>query len=130
MALDRAHLKPEDIHIVNTHATSTPMGDEIECEAIRKVFGNSEGTYVNNTKSFIGHAMGAAGTLELVGNLPAFEDGYVHPTINIEELDPKCAFKNLVTNEAKYIGEIETILNTSFGMLGTNSVIIAKKFEA
>ncbi|MDR1435253.1 MAG: beta-ketoacyl-[acyl-carrier-protein] synthase family protein [Puniceicoccales bacterium] len=130
MALDRAHLKAEDIHIVNTHATSTPMGDAIECEAIREVFENSEGTYINNTKSFIGHAMGAAGTLELVGNLPAFDDGYVHPTINIEELDPKCALKNLVINEAKYIGEIKTILNTSFGMLGTNSVVIVKKFEA
>ncbi|MDR1907186.1 MAG: beta-ketoacyl-[acyl-carrier-protein] synthase family protein [Puniceicoccales bacterium] len=130
MALRRAHLQPENIDIVNTHATSTPMGDVIECEAIREVFGSSDKTYINNTKSFIGHAMGAAGALELAGNLPAFDDGYVHPTINIDELDPKCVLKNLVINEAKQIGDVKTILNTSFGMLGTNSAVIVKKFEA
>ncbi|MDR2806618.1 MAG: beta-ketoacyl-[acyl-carrier-protein] synthase family protein [Puniceicoccales bacterium] len=127
MALERAHLTPEEVTIINSHATSTPMGDAVECEAIRNVFGNSTKTYINNTKSFIGHTMGAAGALELAGNLPAFEDGYVHPTINIDELDPQCALENLVINEAKFVGNIETILNTSFGMLGTNSAIIVKK---
>ncbi|MDR0418420.1 MAG: beta-ketoacyl-[acyl-carrier-protein] synthase family protein [Puniceicoccales bacterium] len=129
LTLNRAHLSPEEIDVVNTHATSTPMGDVIECEAIRKVFGNSNKTYINNTKSFIGHAMGAAGALELAGNLPSFNDGYVHPTINIDELDPKCILKNLVINRAKYVGNIGIILNTSFGMLGTNSAVIVKKFE-
>src|SRR5690606_21587032 len=90
-ALSVAGLKPQDIHIVNTHATSTPQGDAQECEAIRKVFHDCPNTYVNNTKSFIGHAMGAAGSLELAGNLPAFEDGMVHPTINVDELDEACA---------------------------------------
>ncbi|MDR3317301.1 MAG: beta-ketoacyl-[acyl-carrier-protein] synthase family protein [Puniceicoccales bacterium] len=130
MALTGANLKPEDIDIVNTHATSTPMGDAIECEAIRAVFRDSEKTYINNTKSFIGHAMGAAGALELAGNLPAFDDGYIHPTINVDELDPKCEMKNLVINEAKYVGEVRTVLNTSFGMLGTNSAVIVRKFLA
>jgi 3-oxoacyl-[acyl-carrier-protein] synthase II len=106
------------------------MGDAIECEAIRDVFGHSERTHINNTKSFIGHTMGAAGALELAGNLPAFIDGYVHPTINIDDLDPKCALNNLVIGEAKHIGEVKTILNTSFGMLGTNSAVIVKKLEA
>jgi 3-oxoacyl-[acyl-carrier-protein] synthase II len=129
LALARANLQAEEIDIVNTHATSTPMGDAIECEAIREVFGGCGRTYVNNTKSFIGHAMGAAGALELAGNLPAFADGYVHPTINIDELDPKCGLKNLVVNEAKQVGNIRTILNTSFGMLGTNSALIIKKIE-
>jgi 3-oxoacyl-[acyl-carrier-protein] synthase II len=130
LALERANLRAADIDIVNTHATSTPMGDAIECEAIRRVFGDSKETHINNTKSFIGHAMGAAGALELAGNLPAFTDGYVHPTINIGDLDPKCALNNLVIGEAKYIGEIKTILNMSFGMLGTNSALIVKKLEA
>jgi 3-oxoacyl-[acyl-carrier-protein] synthase II len=129
LALKRANLRPENIDIVNTHATSTPMGDVIECEAIREVFGSSEKTYINNTKSLIGYAVGAAGALELAGNLPSFNDGYVHPTINIDELDPKCVLRNLVTNEAKQIGNVKTILNTSFGMLGTNSAIIIKKIE-
>ena len=127
MALNRANIRPEDVDIVNTHATSTPMGDKIECEAIRSIFGKS--TYINNTKSFIGHAMGAAGALELAGNLPAFDDGYVHPTINIDHLDPECALENLVISEPKQVGNIEVILNNSFGMLGTNSVLIVKKFH-
>jgi 3-oxoacyl-[acyl-carrier-protein] synthase II len=129
LALERANLRAEDINIVNTHATSTSMGDAIECEAIRAVFGQSKKTHINNTKSFIGHAMGAAGALELAGNLSAFVDGYVHPTINIDDLDPKCALNNLVIGEAKYIGEVKTILNMSFGMLGTNSAVIVKKLE-
>ncbi|MDR0590371.1 MAG: beta-ketoacyl-[acyl-carrier-protein] synthase family protein [Puniceicoccales bacterium] len=128
-ALERANLRAGDIDIVNTHATSTPMGDAIECEAIRAIFGHSENTHINNTKSFIGHTMGAAGALELAGNLPAFIDGYVHPTINISDLDPKCALNNLVIGKAKHIGEVKTILNTSFGMLGTNSAVIVKKLE-
>lgn len=129
LALERAGITPEDVDIVNTHATSTPMGDAIECDAIRKVFWESPTTYINNTKSFIGHAMGAAGALELAGNLPAFEDGYVHPTINIEQLDPRCELPNLVINEPKQVGNVRVILNNSFGMLGTNSVLIVKKYE-
>ena len=74
--------------------------------------------------------MGAAGALELAGNLPAFDDGYVHPTINIDHLDPECELENLVINEPKQIGDVEVILNNSFGMLGINSVLIVKKFHA
>jgi 3-oxoacyl-[acyl-carrier-protein] synthase II len=82
----------EDIDIVNTHATATPQGDIQECEAIRAVFGEGcPDTHINNTKSFIGHCMGAAGALELAGNLPSFDDLTVHPTINVDDLDPQCA---------------------------------------
>src|SRR5690606_26451832 len=102
------------------------QGDAQECEAIRKVFHDCPNTYVNNTKSFIGHAMGAAGSLELAGNLPAFEDGMVHPTINVDELDEACAIPNLVINQPVK-ATVETILNNSFGMLGTNSCVIIKK---
>jgi 3-oxoacyl-[acyl-carrier-protein] synthase II len=73
--------------------------------------------------------MGAAGALELAGNLPAFEDGTVHPTINIENLDEMCAIPNLVINEAKDIGSVDYILNNSFGMLGINSALVLKKFH-
>ncbi len=62
-----------------------------ECEALRAVFGTSDKTLINNTKSFIGHAMGAAGALELAGNLPSFADKMCHPTINVTDLDPECA---------------------------------------
>ncbi len=76
LALQRAKLRPEEIDIINTHATGTKQGDVEECKAIREVFSDCESTYINNTKSIIGHAMGAAGVLELAGNLPAFEDGH------------------------------------------------------
>lgn len=129
-AIAKAGLTPADIDIVNTHATSTPQGDIQECEAIRAVFPveTCPRTRVNNTKGYIGHAMGAAGALELAGNLPAFEDGWVHPCINVDDLDPACDTGNLVLNQAEQHPEIRTILNNSFGMLGINSSLIVKKF--
>ncbi len=128
-AIKKAGLTPQDIDIVNTHATSTPMGDIQECEALKEVFADCPQTHINNTKSFIGHAMGAAGSLELAGNIPFFEDKMVHPTINVENLDPKCDIPNLVLNKPVKAERAETILNNSFGMLGTNSVLILKKFK-
>ncbi|MCH2114310.1 MAG: beta-ketoacyl-[acyl-carrier-protein] synthase family protein [Pirellulales bacterium] len=128
LALDRAGLSAEDIDIVSTHATATTSGDIQECKAIRRVFGNSRGTLINNTKSYIGHAMGAAGSLELAGNLPAFHDGVCHPTINVDNLDPECALTGLVINEPREKESVETILNNSFGMLGINSAVIIRKF--
>lgn len=128
LALDRAGLKPGDIDILNTHATATQMGDIQETKAIREVFGNDSKTRINNTKSFIGHTMGAAGTLELSGNLPAFEDNMVHPTINLDDLDPECAVNNLVANTPEKLPSVNYIMNNSFGMFGINSVLIVKKF--
>jgi 3-oxoacyl-[acyl-carrier-protein] synthase II len=127
-ALARAHLAPSDIHIVSTHATATAQGDIQECIALREVFGQSPRTRINNTKSFIGHCMGAAGALELAGNLPSFQDGIVHPTINVENLDPECALPGLVINQPESMGSVDTILNNSFGMLGINSVLIVRKY--
>ena len=129
MALERAKLRPQDIHIVSTHATATAQGDIQECIALRNVFQHCPQTYINNTKSFIGHCMGAAGALELAGNLPSFEDNWVHPTINISELDPECALPGLVVNQPQQVPEVKTILNNSFGMLGINSALIVKKYE-
>jgi 3-oxoacyl-[acyl-carrier-protein] synthase II len=130
-AIARAGLKPSDIHIVNTHATATPLGDIQECEAIRAVFGEGcPDTFINNTKSFIGHAMGAAGALELAGNLPSFDDLTVHPTINVDDLDPQCALPGLVLNQPVKAKRVDAILNNSFGMLGINSTLIVKRFVA
>ncbi len=130
-ALKNAGMAPQDIHIINTHATSTPMGDIQECEAIRAVFGEGcPDTYVNNTKSYIGHCMGAAGALELAGNLPSFNDLVVHPSINVDNLDPKCELPNLVLNQPRKVAKVDTILNNSFGMLGINSTLIVKRFVA
>jgi 3-oxoacyl-[acyl-carrier-protein] synthase II len=128
-ALASARLAPRDIHIVNTHATATPLGDIQECEAIRAVFGEGcPDTYINNTKSFIGHCMGGAGAIELAGNLPSFDDLVVHPTINVDDLDPLCALPGLVLNHPRAVGKVDAILNNSFGMLGINSTLIVRRF--
>ncbi|MDR1141139.1 MAG: beta-ketoacyl-[acyl-carrier-protein] synthase family protein [Planctomycetaceae bacterium] len=127
-ALTKAGLEPEQIDLVSTHATATPTGDIQEIAAIRQVFGGSKKTYINNTKSFIGHAMGSVGVLELAGNLPSLEDGVVHPTINCENLDPDCEIDNLVIGTPKVVGNVRFILNNSFGMVGINSVVIVGKY--
>ncbi len=129
LALKRAGMAPSDIDIVNTHGTGTKQGDEFECQAINEIFNGSETSYINNTKSYIGHAMGAAGALELAGNIPSFTDSYVHPTINIDNIDPECELKNLVIGTPKKLDHVDTILNNSFGMLGINSVIIVKRYK-
>jgi 3-oxoacyl-[acyl-carrier-protein] synthase II len=129
-AIKRAGIAVRDIDIVNMHATGTGAGDISESKAVRDAFADSDKTYVNFTKGHIGHSMGAAGALELAGNIPSFEDGVVHPGMNITELDPDCEIRNLVFNEAKLIGNVNYILNNSFGMLGINSALIVKKYTA
>jgi len=129
-AVARAGLQPADIDIVNTHATATPQGDIQECLAIGEVFAGCPDVLINNTKSFIGHAMGAAGALELAGNLPSFNDLTVHPTINVDELDPQCDLPGLVLNEPRAAKRVDAILNNSFGMLGINSTLIITRFRA
>ncbi len=128
LALQRAEMEADEIDIISTHATGTPQGDIEECKAIQQVFKGCSTTSINNTKSIIGHAMGAAGVLELAGNLPSFEDNLVHPTINVQELDPACSLPNLVLNTSLQRDSISTILNNSFGMVGINSTVIIKKF--
>lgn len=129
-ALAKAEIEPCDIDILSSHATATNQGDIGECEAIREVFGNCERLAINNTKSFIGHAMGAAGALELLGNLPAFQDGLAHATINLDDPDPACdcGAPQIVANSPRVLGQVNYILNNSFGMLGINSVLIVKRF--
>jgi 3-oxoacyl-[acyl-carrier-protein] synthase II len=124
LALKRAGLAAEQIDIVSTHATGTTSGDAQECAALRRVFGQSKKTFFNNTKSFIGHCMGAAGALELAGNLGAFDDGVCHATINLDEPDPECALDGLVANQPRELKHVRYVLNNSFGMLGINSVVI------
>jgi len=128
LALQRAKIDPNEVDVVSTHATATETGDIQEATALRQVFGDFKNVYVNNTKSFIGHAMGAAGALELAGNLGSFDDGVIHPTINLTDLDERCAVRNLVANEPKNIGRVDTILNNSFGMLGINSAVVVRRF--
>lgn len=130
LALKKAALSPEEIDIINTHATGTKAGDIQECEAVKKVFGacNPQQVAINNTKGFIGHAMGAAGALELAGNLPSFDDSIVHPCLNIDNLDEECKLEGLVIKSPLRKEKVRYILSNSFGMLGINSAIIVAKY--
>lgn len=88
-----AHAKwlPEDVDYINAHGTSTPLNDKMEAMAIRKVFGeHTDKVLVNSTKSMIGHCLGAAGALESVAAMQSIEEGVIHPTINLDTLDPEC----------------------------------------
>ncbi len=127
LALDRAGLTASDIDLVSSHATATEQGDIEECQALRTVFGDRPSLAINNTKSFIGHAMGAAGALELMGNVPTFGDRTAHATINLENPDPRCALPQIVANTPRKLEKCDYILNNSFGMLGINSVVIVKR---
>ena len=130
LALRRAQLRPEDIDLISAHATATPEGDPKEIKAIQSVFGQDAAVYINASKGFFGHAMGAAGALELAGNIPSFEDGWIHPAVNVDRLDPECAMPGLVLNQAvKAKQPVKTILNNSFGMLGINAVLIVGKYQ-
>jgi 3-oxoacyl-[acyl-carrier-protein] synthase II len=129
LALERAGLKADDIDLVSSHATATEQGDIEECHALRRVFGDRMSLAINNTKSFIGHAMGAAGALELMGNVPTFGDRTAHPTINLDDPDPRCALPQIVANRPRRLEKCEYILNNSFGMLGINSVVIVKQVK-
>ncbi len=128
LALRRAGISASQIDIVSTHATGTTSGDAQECCALRRAFQGSTRTRFNNTKSLIGHAMGAAGALELAGNLPAFDDHLCHATVNCDEMDPDCELPGLVIDRPVRLDSVEYILNNSFGMLGINSVVIIKKY--
>jgi len=129
LALKKAGITADQIDLVNTHATSTPQGDVVECKAVRAALGENTKAYINNTKGFIGHTMGAAGALELAGNLGSFDDNMIHPAINVENLDPECVFTNIVINKPVKAEKVEYILNNSFGMIGINSVVIVKKYK-
>lgn len=129
LALKRANLAPTDIDIVNMHATGTGAGDISEVQAVKEMFDLSPGTYINFTKGNIGHSMGAAGALELAGNIPSFTDDRIHPGIGLKKLDPSCHLANLVYEKPVSKSNISVILNNSFGMMGINSTVIVKKYN-
>lgn len=127
LALKKAGMGPDEIDIVNMHATGTAQGDIQECKAVKEIFPTTN-THINCTKGFIGHAMGAAGALELAGNLLSFEDQMVHGCLNLDNIDPECHIPGLVRETIKN-KPIKTILNNSFGMLGINSTVIISKYN-
>ena len=124
--LKEAGIMACDVDLVNLHATGTTAGDLEECKAVGEVFKESKYTCFNCTKGLIGHTMGAAGALELAGNLPGFQDRWIHSIGHSLPIDPDCDLPGLVKEKIRR--KIKIILNNSFGMLGINTVLIIKKF--
>jgi 3-oxoacyl-[acyl-carrier-protein] synthase I len=126
MALKDAGLKPEDVDYINAHATSTPAGDSNEAMAIHQVFGSSK-PMVSSTKSQTGHEMWMGGASELIYSCLMMKNGFVAPTINLENPDEISSLLNHVVNLTSK--DIDVFLSNSFGFGGTNSSLIVRKFE-
>jgi len=125
-AISSASITPDMIDLVNTHATGTVSGDAQEVMALKNLF-KDKMPYINNTKGFIGHTMGAAGALELAGNIPSFYDDQIHPCMNLINKSTDCDIESILITTQKN-QKVNYILNNSFGMLGINSVVILKKY--
>lgn len=128
-ALKRAGLNPEDIDYINAHGTSTPLGDEIELGAVRRLFGPAAQTVsMSSTKSAIGHLLGAAGAAEAIYAIKAIQDGVVPPTLNLENISPNCQGVDLVPKVAKE-RPVRAALSNSFGFGGTNASLVFRAFS-
>jgi 3-oxoacyl-[acyl-carrier-protein] synthase II len=130
-ALEDAEMKPEDIDYINTHGTSTPLGDGAEVKAIMHVFG--EHAYklnISSTKSMTGHCLGAAGVIEAIACIKSIVNGIIPPTINHftddPELDPQL---NFTFNKAQH-RTVNAALSNTFGFGGHNAAVIVKKYVA
>jgi 3-oxoacyl-[acyl-carrier-protein] synthase II len=128
--LENAGLKPEDVDHINTHGTSTPLGDVAELKAISEVFGShAKKININSTKSMTGHLLGAAGAIEAISVILAMERGIIPPTINHttadENIDPEL---NLTLNKAQK-RDIKVGMSNTFGFGGHNACVVFKKLD-
>ncbi len=125
-ALDSAQIQPEMVDYVNTHGTSTPLGDIAETKALKTVFGDYVSKLnINSTKSMIGHMLGGAGAIEAAVTALSLRDGFVHQTINIFDPDPECDLD--YTSESSRNVDIKCGISNSFGFGGHNITIVLGK---
>ncbi|MFT5436204.1 MAG: 3-oxoacyl-[acyl-carrier-protein] synthase II [Ulvibacter sp.] len=126
--LENAGLKPEDVDAINTHGTSTPLGDVAELKAISRVFGtHAKNININSTKSMTGHLLGAAGAIEAIASILAMKHGIVPPTINHSVVDKEIdSSLNLTLNKAQK-RDIKVALSNTFGFGGHNACVLFKR---
>ncbi len=129
MAIKKSGLKLEDIDYINAHGTSTPLGDELELGAVRRLFGDAiSGLSMSSTKSAIGHLLGGAGAVESIFCILALRDQIVPPTLNLDSPSDSCVGVDLVPHVAKK-REVRAVLNNSFGFGGTNASLVMTKVQ-
>ena len=127
-AMKRAGITAADIDYINAHGTSTPLGDEIELNAVHRVVGNAAGKIaMSSTKSSTGHLLGAAGAIEAIFSILAIRDGVAPPTINLDNPSVSTPI-DLVPHQAKK-REIHTVLSNSFGFGGTNASLVFRAVD-
>jgi 3-oxoacyl-[acyl-carrier-protein] synthase II len=127
MAIRKSGLKLEDIDYINAHGTSTPLGDELELGAVKRLFGDAlNGISMSSTKSAIGHLLGGAGAVESIFCILAMRDQIVPPTLNLDNPSESCLGVDLVPHTAKK-REVNAVLNNSFGFGGTNASLVMRK---
>lgn len=126
MALASARLEPEEVGYINAHGTATRANDSTETAAIKEVFGERAYSIpVSSTKSLHGHAMGASGSIEIASTLLALRDGFLPPTINLDQPDPACDL-DYVPNEPRVAKNVKAFLSNSFGFGGMNAVVAVR----
>ena len=129
MALKKAGMVPSEIDYINAHGTSTPLGDELELGAVRRLFGNAIPTVsMSSTKSAIGHLLGGAGAVESIFCILAMRDQIAPPTLNLDNPSAGCEGVDLVPYKAKK-RPIKAVLNNSFGFGGTNASLVFKQVD-
>lgn len=126
-AIARAGIAPDEIDYINAHGTSTPLGDEIELRAVKRLMGDAiSKVSMSSTKSATGHLLGAAGAVEAIYCLKAMQTGLIPPTLNLEDPSEECLGVDLVPLKAKE-KKLATVLSNSFGFGGTNASLIFRK---
>ena len=125
-AMQNGGIAPADIQYVNAHGTSTPLGDDLELEAVERLFGGAApGLAMSSTKSATGHLLGAAGAIEAIFSILAVRDGVAPPTLNLDEPSRPSVIDRVAHTAQER--RIEAALSNSFGFGGTNACIIFKK---
>lgn len=129
-ALKDAGLNPSDIGYVNAHGTSTPTGDPLESNAVKRVMkDHAKKVWVSSTKSMTGHLLGAAGAVESAFCIKALETQIVPPTINLDSPSPECDLDYVPNTAREAGGKLHHVMNNSFGFGGTNSCLIFSKLK-
>ncbi|OQP52559.1 beta-ketoacyl-[acyl-carrier-protein] synthase II [Niastella yeongjuensis] len=128
LALEDGGLTADQVDYVNMHATSTPVGDLSEVNAIMKMFGNNlDKVHLNATKSMTGHLLGAAGAIEAIAAIASINEGLIAPTINTEELDPELPKGIQIVMKEPLKKEVNVAMSNTFGFGGHNGIVVFKK---